>query len=282
MNRFLAVLTIVTFSGCVSGSGDMRLSWEEGNVGKPGEPWYIGYLYVESDRIPNGKLRMTYPEAYCRSGSTNRSWPETVIPQRTKLISIDEAKGELHLVSELEGGVSVDHFIRTAGDEIDFRLEFVNRGDEPVDLQWAQTACLQVGEFTGRGQADYFEKCFIFTEDGLTLMNATHRETQAYYTPGQVYVPDGIDLDDVNPRPISRTRPINGLIGCYSSDGKMILATAWEPTHELFQGVLTCIHNDPHIGGLEPGETKHVRGKIYIMQNDPDALLERYEKDFPE
>ena len=171
--------------------------------------------------------------------------------------------------------------IRAQGDEISFELEFHNRGEARVDLEWAQTACLQVGEFTGRTQEDYFEKCFIFTEDGLTLMHATHRETEAYYTPGQVYLPEGIDRKDVNPRPVSRTRPVNGLVGCFSADGTVILATAWEPTHELFQGVLTCIHNDPHIGGLEPGEKRHVRGKVYLMENDPARLLMRYEKDFP-
>jgi hypothetical protein len=36
------------------------------------------------------------------------------------------------------------------------------------------------------------------------------------------------------------------------------------------------------IGGLAPGETKQIHGKIYIVPNDVAALLARYEKDFPE
>jgi hypothetical protein len=32
---------------------------------------------------------------------------------------------------------------------------------------------------------------------------------------------------------------------------------------------------------LKPGETKHIKGKIYILPNDVPALLTRYAKDFP-
>jgi hypothetical protein len=62
----------------------------------------------------------------------------------------------------------------------------------------------------------------------------------------------------------------------------MILATAWEPYQELFQGVVTCIHSDLRIGGLQPGETKTIRGKIYLVDADVSGLLRRYASDFPE
>ena len=99
--------------------------------------------------------------------------------------------------------------------------------------------------------------------------------------PGQVYVPQGVDPNDVNPRPISKTRPANGLVGCFSADEKMILAMAWDHTQELFQGVIVCIHNDFRIGGLKAGERKRLRGKIYLVPNDVEKLLDRYRRDFP-
>jgi hypothetical protein len=49
----------------------------------------------------------------------------------------------------------------------------------------------------------------------------------------------------VNPRPLSLDRPVNNLIGCFSADGKYLLANAWDKPQELFQGVIVCIHNDP-------------------------------------
>ena len=87
---------------------------------------------------------------------------------------------------------------------------------------------------------------------------------------------------DVNPRPLSPTVPSNGLIGCFSGDEKVLFATAWEPYQELFQGVARCLHSDLRIGGLQPGEKKQIRGKIYLLDNDVPALLKRYAKDFPE
>jgi hypothetical protein len=46
--------------------------------------------------------------------------------------------------------------------------------------------------------------------------------------------------------------------------------------------VARCLHSDFRLGGLEPGETREVRGKIYILPNDIPELLKRYERDFPE
>ena len=105
---------------------------------------------------------------------------------------------------------------------------------------------------------------------------------KARYTPGQVWCPAGIPRTDVNPRPLSDLVPSNGVIGCFSGDERMIFATAFAPYQELFQGVVVCLHADFRLGGLKPGETKRVRGKIYLLPNDVPALLKRYEKDFPE
>ena len=280
MNKILILLVVIAHSACATASDSVRLSWRSEDLGRPGEPWLVGRLSIENSRFPGGKLEVTYPEAYCRSGSTNQSWKKTVIQQKTRVVRYDEARHELHLLSEVGPDVVVEHVIRAGEEEIDFQLTFVNHGKEVVDLEWAQTACLRVGEFTGLSQSDYFNKCFIFTKDGLTMMNSTHRETEGFYTPGQVYAPVEIDRDDLNPRPLSSAIPSNGLIGCYSADESMLLATAWEPYQELFQGIGTCIHADFRIGGLKPGQTKTVRGKIYIIENDVEELLRRYYHEF--
>jgi hypothetical protein len=71
-------------------------------------------------------------------------------------------------------------------------------------------------------------------------------------------------------------------MGCFSADERKILAVAWEPYQELFLGVITCIHSDFRIGGLAAGETKQIRGKIYMVDADVPALVKRYTRDFPE
>ena len=60
------------------------------------------------------------------------------------------------------------------------------------------------------------------------------------------------------------------------------MAVVWEPYQEIFQGVIACIHNDFRVGCLEPGETKQIRGKIYIVDADIPALQARFARDFPE
>ena len=67
----------------------------------------------------------------------------------------------------------------------------------------------------------------------------------------------------------------------FSADGKYLLATASDSTHELFQGIYVCLHSDPQVGGLNPGEARNIHGKIYFLKNDVPALLKRYEADFP-
>ena len=60
------------------------------------------------------------------------------------------------------------------------------------------------------------------------------------------------------------------------------MATAWQPYQNLFQGIIACLHSDFRIDGLQPAQTKRLRGKIYVTAADIPALLRRYEADFPE
>jgi hypothetical protein len=239
--------------------------------------WEKNFLYVRAADLPGGAIVINYLEAFCRSGSTDRDWAKTVIPHRTTLV--DRDPNRLRLRSDVEANVIVDHEITAGIDNVEFRLTATNRGTAFADVQWAQP-CMRVAAFTGRKQDDYYRRCFIFTERGMTLLHQTHRATKARYVPGQVYVPNGVDRADVNPRPISDDIPVHGLIGAFSFDNRKLVAMAFEPYQELFQGVIVCIHADFRVGGLQPGETKKVRGKLYLLDNDVPTLLARYERDF--
>jgi hypothetical protein len=125
-------------------------------------------------------------------------------------------------------------------------------------------------------------RCFIVVDGRVCSLPVEPWAAKARYVPGQVWCPRGVDRDDVNPRPLSTIVPSHGLIGCVSADGRWQMASAWQPYQELFQGVITCVHSDFRIGGLAPGETKHVRGKIYLTRCGVEQLVRRYEQDFPE
>ncbi len=252
--------------------------------------WKDNYLTIAGAHIPGGDVQVLYLEAYCRPGSTDRDWHETVIGHKTELISAkpNDAPREIRLRDTLRDGVIVDHVITAGKDEIDFRLTARNPTKSTSDAHWAQP-CVRLDKFTGTDPAKarelyppYIRNCFLFVDGKLTRLPTEPWAKDARYTPGQVYVPAGVDRNDVNPRPLSKLVPSSSLCGCFSKDGKQILAVAWEPYQEIFQGVITCLHGDFRIGGLQPSETKQVRGKIYLTDANVERLIRRFEQDFPE
>jgi hypothetical protein len=248
--------------------------------------WADDYLTISGATLPGGNMRVHYLEAYCRDGSTDRAWEETVIGHKTKLLSAARDRHSLKLRCTVNDGVIVDHEITTRRidektDAVDFHLVTTNPTKTGSRAHWAQP-CIRVDKFTGLTQETYVPHCFVYIDGRLTRLPTQPWATKARYTPGQVYCPANVNRNDVNPRPLSSLVPSNGLTGCFSKDEKQIMGVAWEPYQELFQGVGVCIHSDFRIGGLKPSETKRIRGTMYFTSASADALLQRYEKEFPE
>ena len=266
-DRFLACLVVFSLVLGASAHG-LELSWTN------------NLLTVTGTNLPGGKLQIWYLEAFCRSGAHHRDWRQTTLPHKTALLT-NESNRVLRFRTLVQPEIEVQHIVTAKDDELDIRFTMKNSGREDVDVQWFQPACIRVEQFTGCGQSNYTGKSFIFTERGLTMLDQTRRTEEALYRGGQVYVMPGVSTNDANPRPLCLNRPTNGLIGCFSADGKQLLATASDRTHELFEGVYVCLHSDPRIGGLKAGETKTLRAKLYVMTNEVAALLKRYADDFP-
>jgi hypothetical protein len=248
--------------------------------------WEDRMLRVSGEGVPGGEVRIWYLEAYCRPSSTERAWDETVIGHKTELIRASDDGKTIQLKDTLRDGVIVEHEIKARGDTVDFHLTAHNPSERESEAHWAQP-CIRVDKFTGAGKNDalalvpkYAHKCFIFLDDQLTRLPTEPWAVTARYIPGQVYGAPGVDRNDLNPRPLSVLTPSIGLCGCFSADEKMILAVAWQPYQEIFQGVIACLHSDFRIGGLKPGETKKIRGRLYIVPADVDVLLERFREDF--
>lgn len=271
-SRFFFALFAFVLSAVSAGAADALTLGRDGH-------WLIV-------RTAAGDIQINYLEAYCRAGSTDADWVKhTVIPHKSETLSATAT--EVRIRDTLVDGVTVEHIITAKGDEVDFRLTAHNPTNKPSEAHWAQP-CVRLSAFTGfdektAGNAtDYLPKCFLFLDGGLTRMPFELWATKARYTPGQTWCPAHVPRTDINPRPLSPVVPSNGLIGCYSGDERTIFATAWEPYQELFQGVARCLHSDFRLGGLQPGETKRIRGKIYIVPADVSAFVNRYRKDFPE
>ena len=246
--------------------------------------WNNELLTIRGTHLPGGSLEVWYIEAFCRPDSTRRDWKQTVIPHATQLVEASPDGRLIKLRSRLEDGVMVDHAIRAGRDEVDFQLQATNPTGAESLAHWAQP-CIRVDKFAGvkrePSSEAYLPNCFVYVDGKPSRLPTKPWARNAIYTPGQVWCPEGVSRDDVNPRPLSSIVPSNGLIGCVSADGKELMATAWEPYQELFQGVIVCIHSDFRIGGLKPGGTKTIRGKIYLMPADFTELRARYRRDFP-
>lgn len=244
------------------------------------------WLAIRGPGLPGDGIRVLYLETYCRAGSTKADWGDTAMAYETETLEASPDGRRLRLRDRVIDGLVVEHEIVARDDEVEFRLVAHNPTAVRSQAHWAQ-ACVQLAGFTGRDPAgpdieDYLPKCFVFLDGRLERMPTRDWARQARYTPGQVWRPAHVPETDVNPRPLNPRRPSNGLIGCFSHDERLVFATAWEPYQELFQGVIRCLHADFRLGGLEPGETRRVRGRIYVVPADIPALLARYERDFPE
>ena len=247
--------------------------------------WEKNYLTIRGD-FPGQEISTLYLEAYCRAGSTERDWNETVIPHTAERLEPLADPQLIRLRDTLRDGVVVEHTIRAGTDSVSFELTAHNPTDKPSEAHWAQP-CMRVDRFTGCDKKDarelvptYARQCFLFVDGKPLRLPTAPWADKARYIPGQVYCPKHVDRNDVNPRPLSSLVPSSGLCGCFSADKKMILAVAWEPYQEVFQGVVACMHCDFRIGGLNPGETKQIRGQVYVVPADLEKLQARYERDF--
>ncbi|MEC8972845.1 MAG: hypothetical protein VX509_02940 [Verrucomicrobiota bacterium] len=263
-------------------------------LGQAAEPakltlnWAKNYLTIRGDHLPGQEMKIHYLEAYCRDNSQTTNWGQhTVVGHETRLVSRSGDGSQIRLHCDVNDGVTVEHVITATHDEVDFLLTAHKPPARRSEAHWAQP-CIRVGKFTGTGAdatADkyaYIKKSFVYLDGRRTMMPTQGWATEARYIPGQVWAGPGVPRADVNPRPLHPDVPSNGLIGCFSGDGSMIFATAFEPYQELFQGVIRCLHSDFRLGGLAPGETLKIRGKIYLVKKDEAALLKRYHNDFPE
>lgn len=275
---YVPTFLLFCFAANLTAQDALQLSWKE------------NFLTISGKQIPGESISIMYLEAFCKPGSTARDWSKTVIPHETRLIEASSDAKKLRLESLLDDGVILEHEITAAADAIDFKLVAKNPTARTSQAHWAQP-CMRVDKFTGVSGPDkqhaYLKNSFIFLtntkskqEEQFFFSRIEPWAMVARYTPGQVWAGPGVPRNDVNPRPLSSLSPANGLIGCVSADRSKILAMAWEPYQELFQGVVVCLHSDFRIGGLAPGESRTIHGKIYVVENDPEKLLARYHRDF--
>jgi hypothetical protein len=286
MKRHFAVLAAGAVLAIAIGSG--LAGPEPSGPAAPAPPITLSrkenHLIIHAPHVPGKKIEINYLEAYCRAGSTDADWvAHTVVAHRTESLPVPADGTRIRLRCTVSDGLVVDHDIRAVDDGVTFLLTAANSTTHANEAHWAQP-CIRLGDFAG-AQTDEpncpdirLDRAFIFLEGKLATLPTQPWATHARYTPGQVWCPSGVPRTDVNPRPLSSLVPDPMLIGCFSRDRKWIFAVAFEPAQELFQGVIRCLHSDFRIGPVPPGEKRTIRGRIWIIPNDPARLLDLHRK----
>ena len=173
-------------------------------------------------------------------------------------------------------------------------------GKLPDRLQ-SMNLCFQLRRAEGfRSQPDPYPKfvrrCFLFTESGRTFLLDTHRRPSLHRFDAddsrnnppwvQMYVGVWVPAPGVQGKgwaEYSTDRYTVPVIGTISRDGKHLVAIANGSADSLCNAWHDCLHNNPKWQPTDaPPKEQRWRMKVYLMPNDPEALLARVGKDFPE
>ena len=140
---------------------------------------------------------------------------------------------------------------------------------------------------------NWIERCFIFTENGLTTLDKTQRQrtdempaddprnnpvwTQHYIGVWQKFNGEPLPVNT------SRTRYTVPVIGATSNDGRYMVALASDSPRFVAQAWHTCLH---HVVNWTPVDKpileRQWRMKLYAMPNEPVVLMTHLSSDFPE
>ena len=74
---------------------------------------------------------------------------------------------------------------------------------------------------------------------------------------------------------VSRVLADDGVICVTSADGQWTLGMLWENAHQVFnnpEAALACLHSDPAISNLAPGQSSTLRGWMLIEAGSPEAV----------
>jgi hypothetical protein len=140
---------------------------------------------------------------------------------------------------------------------------------------------------------EFARRCFLYTVRGPVGMLDTARGPMKSFKPEapennppytQWYVPfERAHPGDIWAFGASGDRPLYGLVGVVSRDDRWLAAIGCARTRTLGQGWHDCIHYVPE---LQPyldegrGDLSH-RTALYVMPNDKQELLRRFQQDFP-
>lgn len=158
-------------------------------------------------------------------------------------------------------------------DTLDCRMALTYKGEEPWDGP-SLLACMR------NRMADPFidpdgTRSYLFTQDGpITVNDLTHGEFPSHRMVGST-------TDHSEPQ----KRLSHPIMATLTEDGAYAAFIGFADSKSCSSnfGSIHCIHSNPTIEGMQPGETRMLHGRVYcIPVSGPEDALARWEKDLPD
>ena len=264
----LAVCTIVSCQVAVAEDvPDMKLS-----------PWDRG-LSVDSIAQQDMRVYLWFYEwhmfdAVTRGQHTRGAWENRVT------VSDDRSRGKI--VSQ-NPGISVE--MKAVDDGAEMLLTVTNRSDHDWPALASMIACFNPGPAPTRNRQFANTNTFFNSAAGLKPLKMKAPREIHYNHRLRKAIDAEADEDGKyvwsSKWPKSDVDAVDGLIIRESTDGRWVTGIAWErflsaQGHNPWE----CMHLSIHVGPLAKGETRKVRGRIYLFRGDKEELFKRYEKEF--
>jgi hypothetical protein len=135
-----------------------------------------------------------------------------------------------------------------------------------------------------RNFADPWRKnTYYVTAVGLTPLDSRAIHFNARHRDAVDAISDRGRFAFSNKWPTSGENATAGLIIRESEDGRWVTGIAWEDFLSV-QGhnPWSCMHAGVRIGGLKPGESRTVLGRLYLFRGTRDECAMRFRRDFPD
>ena len=222
-------------------------------------------------------------------GTWHLTFPENMLLEgpgrgRTKATWQTEPDGAVAVRGKMDGDFAHSILIqyKPSADVIDLRLEVLNLSAKKWEYGGEAMACLRpikspafVGE-VGKRTLVRFGGSF------QTVAALGERFGRRVGT--KTTVSCMVKGEDMAPYQAKRHDPRmtmdNGIILRHSPDGTKLVAFAWDRTHRVSMNfTYSCMHSNPRVTGLAPGEKVVRVGKIYFLHSTVEEFCQRYARD---
>jgi hypothetical protein len=241
---------------------DIRLSeWERGvSVDSTRQPEMRVYIWFYEWHM----FDAVTPGQHTRGNWTNRA---EVTPLKARLVN---------------GNPGVELDVKALDDGAELKLTVTNRSKHDWPELASMVACFNPGPEKTRNRQFANTKTWFHSADGLKPLAGKAPREIHYNHALRKLIDKQADAEGRYSWSSKwpRSDAVDGLIIRESTDGRWVTGIAWDPFlaaqgHNPWE----CMHLSVRVGPLKRGETRTVKGRVYLFEGKKEDLLKRHQKE---